>query len=144
MAAGKVTGIEAGLYRYLPAQHALQQRAAGDLRTELARAALGQSWMSKAPATIAFGAVEARTTRKYGSRGIAYVRIELGHAAQNVFLQAHALGLGAAVVGAFDDARVASILELPGDERPLYLMPVGRPARAARSRATARSAPRPA
>lgn len=125
--AGNVTGLNAGMYRYDPAGHVLMPHAAGDRRADLARAALGQSWMQKAPALIAFGAVETRTTRKYGQRGSRYVHIEVGHAAQNVFLQAEALGLGAAVVGAFDDAAVAAVLQMPEGEKPLYLMPVGRP-----------------
>lgn len=125
--AGNVTGLNAGVYRYDPAGHVLAPLAAGDRRADLARAAFGQSWMQKAPALIAFGAVEARTTRKYGQRGIPYVHIEVGHAAQNVFLQAEALGLGAGVVGAFDDAAVAAVLQIPKEEKPLYLMPVGKP-----------------
>lgn len=124
---GNVTGLSAGVYRYSPAGHVLAPLAAGDRRADLARAAFGQSWMQKAPALIAFGAVEARTTRKYGNRGIPYAYIEVGHTAQNVFLQAEALGLGAAVVGAFDDAAVAAVLQMPKEEKPLYLMPVGKP-----------------
>jgi len=124
---GNVTGLSAGMYRYDPAGHGLAPLAAGDRRADLARAALGQSWMQKAPALIAFGAVETRTTRKYGQRGNRYVHIEVGHAAQNVFLQAEALGLGAAVVGAFDEAAVAAVLQMPREEKPLYLMPVGKP-----------------
>lgn len=127
LAAGNVTGLDPGVYRYDPSGHLLTPVAEGDRRAELARAALGQLWMQTAPAVIAFGAVAERTTRKYGSRGIPYVYIEVGHSAQNVFLQAQALGLGAAVVGAFDDARIASILQMPKEERPLYLMPVGKP-----------------
>lgn len=127
LAAGNVTGLDPGVYRYDPSGHLLTPVSEGDRRAELARAALGQLWMQTAPAVIAFGAVEERTTRKYGSRGIPYVYIEVGHSAQNVFLQAQALGLGAAVVGAFDDARIASILQMPKEERPLYLMPVGKP-----------------
>lgn len=128
LAAGNITGLDPGVYRYDPSGHVLTPVSEGDRRAELARAALDQQWMQTAPAVIAFGAVEERTTRKYGRRGIAYVYIEVGHAAQNVFLQAEALGLGAAVVGAFDDARTASILNMPKDARPLYLMPVAKPA----------------
>jgi nitroreductase len=51
--------------------------------------------------------------------------MEAGHAAQNLALQATALGLGSVTVGAFDDAAVARLLRLPSDEAPLYLMPVG-------------------
>ncbi|HBE91199.1 MAG TPA: nitroreductase, partial [Gammaproteobacteria bacterium] len=42
-------------------------------------------------------------------------------------LQAQSLGLGAAVVGAFDDSRIETILNLPAGEQVLYLMPIGRP-----------------
>ena len=48
-----------------------------------------------------------------------------GDAAQNVFLQATALGFGTVVVGAFDDRAVMSLLEHDAGERPLYLMPLG-------------------
>ncbi|MCL5669272.1 MAG: nitroreductase family protein [Gammaproteobacteria bacterium] len=41
-------------------------------------------------------------------------------------MQAVALGLGAAVVGAFDDKMIQQVLQMPEDERALYLMPAGR------------------
>ena len=75
---------------------------------------------------VIFSAIEKKTSWKYGQRGIRYIHIEVGHSAQNVFLQAQSLGLGAAVVGAFDDSRIEKILNLPAGEQVLYLMPVGR------------------
>ena len=111
-----------------PRQHALQLLHAGDRRDRLARAALGQSWVADSAAVLIITAVYERTTRKYGERGKRYVHIEIGHAAQNVLLQAASLGLGAAVVGAFDDAAVANLLDLPVPEQPFYLLPVGWPA----------------
>ena len=81
--------------------------------------------VSAGAAVFAFTVVERRTTRKYGPRGVRYVHIEVGHAAQNLALQATALGLGTVTVGAFDDAVVARLLHLPEGEAPLYLMPVG-------------------
>ena len=67
-----------------------------------------------------------RTTSRYGRRGERYVHMEVGHAAQNLLLQAATLGLGATPVGAFDDAEVSRLLHLPVGETPLYLIPVGR------------------
>lgn len=64
---------------------------------------------------------------KYGERGIRYVHMEAGHAAQNVYLQAVSLGLGTVVVGAFDDGKVKELLG--AQEEPLYIMPVGIPAK---------------
>lgn len=126
--AGNVSSLASGVYRHLPDQSAVGLLAEGDRRRELAAAALGQSWLAEAPLTLVFAARYARTTWKYHRRGIQYVHIEVGHAAQNALLMAVALNLGAAVVGAFHDERVASVLGLNGEETPLYLLPVGHPA----------------
>lgn len=125
LVAGNVTGLPPGIYRYEPERHRLRRVSAGDRRAQVAQAALEQSWIAQAPAIVVFGAIEQRTTRKYGSRGIGYVHIEVGHAAQNLLLQAEALGLGAATVGAFDDGSVAKLIGMGREERPLYLIPVG-------------------
>jgi len=98
----------------------------GDWRAELASAALGQSGVKEGAVSIVFTAIYERTTRRYGDRGIRYVHMEVGHAAQNVYLQAVALGLGTVVIGAFRDDQVREILRLPQNEQPLYIMPVGR------------------
>lgn len=127
LAAGNVQNLDPGIYKYVSAGHKLKKIMAGDQRRELAAAALGQDCVANAAAVLVFTAVERRTTRKYGSRGVRYMHIEVGHAAQNVFLQATALGLGAVVVGAFDDDRLRETLKLPEGEAPLYLMPLGRP-----------------
>jgi SagB-type dehydrogenase family enzyme len=67
-----------------------------------------------------------RSTKKYGDRGIRYAHIEVGHAAQNVYLQAETLGLGTVMVGAFTDASVRRLLHMEDEEQPLAIMPLGR------------------
>jgi len=74
---------------------------------------------------IVIAAAYERVTSKYGQRGMRYTDMEAGHAAQNVALQAVALGLDSVPVGAFDDDAVAKLLALPKDTRPLYVLPVG-------------------
>lgn len=125
LVAGAVTGLTPGIYRYVPQENSVASIQQGDRRTALAVAALGQSWLADAALTLVFAADYERTTRKYGRRGIQYVHIEVGHAAQNTLLTAVALNLGAAVVGAFDDKRVAQVVGLSKEETPLYLLPVG-------------------
>ena len=115
-----------GVYHYHPDGHRLQQTESGDQRHMLARAALAQPWVKAAAAVVVVTAVYDRTTRKYGERGIRYVHMEVGHAAQNLFLQAEALGLATVVVGAFEDDAVATVLKLPTDVQPLMLLPVAR------------------
>lgn len=126
LVAGNVRDVDPGIYRYSVSQHTLLRSVSGDLRAACASAALDQEWIAGAAAVTVIVAAMQRTTRKYGSRGVRYVHIEVGHAAQNLFLQAVALGLDAAVVGAFDDDRLGALLGLPAGEEPLYLMPVGR------------------
>ena len=82
--------------------------------------------MSDAPAVIVFTADFARTTKKYGNRGRRYVDMEVGHAAENVFLQAEAPSLATVPVGAFDDEKAAGVLRIPGELQVLLMMPVGR------------------
>jgi SagB-type dehydrogenase family enzyme len=123
--AGRIDGLSAGVYHYQPDGHQLLAILRGDRRNDLSQAALGQSWIADAAAVVVFAAVYERTARKYGERAARYIHMETGHAAQNLFLQAGALGLDTVVVGAFDDDAVAALLELPSDTRPLLLMPVG-------------------
>lgn len=123
---GRVEGLEAGTYHYDPKRHRLEKIGSKDKRKAVSRAALFQSCVKEAAAVMVFGAVYDRTTRKYGRRGLRYVHMEVGHAAQNVFLQAEALGLGTVMVGAFSDTAVATTLHLPAKVKPLALMPLGR------------------
>jgi len=114
-----------GFFHYLPGKHSLARLTDQDLRGRLAAAAWGQEFIAAAPVTLVFAAEFSRTTGRYGQRGIRYVYMEAGHAAQNVHLQAEALGLGSVAVGAFDDASVSKVLELPSHFEPLYMVPVG-------------------
>ncbi|MFH0847642.1 MAG: SagB/ThcOx family dehydrogenase [Chloroflexota bacterium] len=123
---GKVTGLDAGVYRYEPEGHQLAKVLSGDLRAALARAALGQDSVGDGTVSFVFTAVYGRTTGKYGERGERYVHMEAGHAAENLLLEAVALGLGAVPIGAFYDDEVAKLLNLGAEEVPLYIIPVGR------------------
>jgi len=112
---------------YHPREHALSTRLSGDHRPAVRRAALDQSAIGEAPACLVITAVVDRSARKYGRRAERYCFIEAGHVAQNILLQATALGLGGVPIGAFDDQGVARVLKLPEGERVLYLLPVGHP-----------------
>ena len=93
---------------------------------QLSAAALNQSCLSEAPVSIIFTAIYERTTAKYGERGIRYVHMEAGHASQNVYLQAAAMNLSTVAIGAFHQQKVQRVLDLPENEQPLYIMPIGK------------------
>ena len=117
--------IRDGLFQYLPDKHSLEKLTDQDLRAELTLAAWGQKFIADAPLTLVFTAQFSRTTGRYGQRGIRYVYMEAGHAAQNVHLQAEALGLGSVAVGGFDDTSISKVLSLPDNLEPLYMVVVG-------------------
>jgi SagB-type dehydrogenase family enzyme len=146
LVAGSVDGIERGLYNYIPAEHTLRRinrtnqqpgeefqpneasQPGEDIRPALYIACRNQGMILQAPATLLYTIIYSRVTARYGDRGIhRYVPMDIGHSAQNVYLQAEAMGLGTCAVGAFDDARVKEVIGLPDDEEPLYLLPIGVP-----------------
>jgi SagB-type dehydrogenase family enzyme len=126
LAVGDVEGLTDGIYRYRPRHEELVQVMADDRRRALASAAMGQRWVQENAAVLAIVAVYKRTTTKYGERGVRYVNLEAGHAAQNVYLQATALGLATVLVGAFEERQLAAFLGLPAHHQPIALMPLGR------------------
>lgn len=129
LAVGNVETLSAGVYHYLPERHRLEVVSDGDFRLRLADAAVNQEWVSRAAMVVVIAAVFDRTAARYGKRAERYAHMEAGHAAQNLLLQATALGLGATPVGAFSDTEVSRLLHLPAGEMPLYLIPIGKPAR---------------
>jgi SagB-type dehydrogenase family enzyme len=124
--AGNVTHLPAGVYQYNPQDHELILVREGDVRQQLFEAALKQSAVKDGSMVLIISAEYERTTGKYGQRGIRYVHMEVGHASQNVYLQAEALNLGTVFIGAFHDDEVKTILQLSEDVAPLGLMPVGK------------------
>ena len=125
--ANGVEQISEGIYHYNADSHSLMLHHRGDVRFELARAALDQEFIYEAPVDIIICAVYSRTLMYYGNRGKRYVHIEVGHAGQNIYLQATVLGLATVAIGAFSDEQVREVLRLDVQYQPIYIMPVGKP-----------------
>lgn len=124
---GDVEGLEAGVYRYDVSNHSLHLHITGDIRRELTDySSFKQEFIAQVSVDIVICAVYERTTDFYGQRGVRYVHMDTGHAAENIALQAVALGLDTVMVGAFDDDAVSKILRLSSELKPLYIIPVGK------------------
>ena len=126
VAVGNVRDLKTGIYKYNPFKHEIARIKAGDYRRELSHAALDQEWVENGSVCFVITGVYDRTTGKYGSRGIRYVDMEAGHAAQNLLLQATAMDIGCVTVGAFYDNQVRRLLGIGSEEFPLYLIPAGK------------------
>ena len=101
-----------GLYHYVPQNHQVIALVDRDLRQALWEVSIKQDAIREAPAVFVIAAVYARTAGKYGERAERYVHLEAGHSAQNLLLQAVALGLGGVPIGAFYDDQVKDTLGL--------------------------------
>ncbi|MFH1665694.1 MAG: SagB/ThcOx family dehydrogenase [Candidatus Omnitrophota bacterium] len=127
LVAGKVTGLEPGIYRYDWKKHAIKMVRQGDHRKDLEAAARGQRMIGEAPVTIVVTAVFDATAGRYGDRGRRlYVPMDAGHLGQNVSLEAYSLRLGTVMVGAFSEDQVLKVMGNVAGQ-PVYIMPVGRP-----------------
>ncbi len=118
-----------GIFHYLPKDHSLEKINKEDVRKKLSKAALNQEFIANAPVSIIITAIYKRTSIKYGKRAERYVKLEAGHACQNLLLQIVALDLGGVPTGAFEDRKVQEVLSLPKDHEPLYIVPIGYPAK---------------
>ena len=121
-----VEGLGEGVYHYNVESHSLSLQQEGDLRGNLAAAALEEEFIAIAPVDIVVCGIYDRTCRRYGKRGERYVHIEVGHVGENIHLQAEALGLATVAVGAFEDEGVRRVLDVKEEVKPLYIMPLGK------------------
>lgn len=127
LVASRVHDLPAGVYHYRPAGHQMETVAAGDRLPELVSAATRQAWQADAAVVIVFAGVYERAAQRFRDRAERYVPMDVGFAAQNLYLQAAALGLGTTFAGSYQDTALARIVGLPENHRPLGIMPVGRP-----------------
>jgi len=123
-----IENVAEGFYHYLPEFHLLRLHLTGDLRVDLSAASLEQNSIAVAPVSLVICAVYDRTLMRYSVRGERYVFMEVGHAGQNVYLQATAIGLKTVAIGAFHDEEVRQLLHLDAGTRPLYILPLGKAA----------------
>lgn len=119
VAAGRIVGLDAGLYRHDSLAHDLHQVTDDDVRPALCDAALDdQPWLRDAAAVLVVAADMTGIGQHFahqppaGRRGRRYAYIETGAVCQNVHLQGEALGLGLVLVAGFDDDAVARSLRL--------------------------------
>jgi SagB-type dehydrogenase family enzyme len=126
----QVEDLPNGVFHFDPLARELEVISHRAVSSELASLTIGQEMLADANAVLVIAADFARTMWKYGQRGYRYVWLDAGHAAQNVYLLATALGLAVVSVGGFYDQAVGELIGLPDEERAIYLVCAGLPERA--------------
>ena len=129
IAGPNVSGLEEGVYQYEPSNNTLEMFMKGDLRENLSNIADGQPWVKQAPLDILITGNNQKMIDKYPDKelSIRFVALEAGHAGENIYLQAESLGLVTVSLGSFDSNLLNQKFELPNNETPLYIFPIGYP-----------------
>lgn len=124
----RVEGLNPGIYRYLPLDHALvQEKCHGGDTEAIANACRRPELVSGSAVTFIWIAVPDRLLWKFGTRGWRYLFIEAGHLCQNLYLIATALGCGACAIGSYRDDEMNCALGIDGEEQfCIYLASVGK------------------
>lgn len=100
-----------------------------DLKRQISRAALNQTFISEAPLVIVGCIDKSKIYPRYGERGIKLYAIQdVACSITNAMLVAYENGLGTVWIGAFREEEVSEILNLPSYLRPVVILPIGYPA----------------
>ncbi len=124
-----VSGLEEGFYHYVPSNNTLEKLINGDLRADLSSIADDQPWVKQAPVNILITGNYQKMIDKYTDKELCtrFVDLEAGHVGENIYLQSETLGLVTVSLGSFNETQLKQLLQLPGNETPIYIFPVGHP-----------------
>jgi len=125
--AARVRGLPAGVYHYRQAGHVLETVSTGDRLQAITDSATHQAWQADAALAVVFTSDASRLAGRFRDRAERYAPMEVGFAAQNLYLEAAALGLGTTFAGSFQDDAMARLLGLPESLKPMGIMPIGHP-----------------
>jgi SagB-type dehydrogenase family enzyme len=124
---GRVEGVPAGLYRYVPQGHRLERRGGADVRDRLLAGGATQPWIKDS--AVIFALVwNPKGTESMGPRAEPFGMVEVGLAGENLLLEVTSLGLGSTFVGGFDPAKTRQVLGLAEGAQVGAVLPVGKPA----------------
>ena len=127
LSVNNVSGLNPGLYRYLPLDHTLAHLGDRIPPKNIIKGCLDQRFTGECSVTFIWTVIPYRTEWRYGPVSHKIIAIDAGHVCQNLYLACTASGLGTCAIGAYDQDIMDSLLDLDGrDEFVIYIAPVGR------------------
>ncbi len=126
----RITGLEPGIYRYLPLDHALvYEQDIPNLAARVTAACRGQAFAGRAAVTFIWTAVMARTEWRYAEASYKVIALDAGHLCQNLYLACAAIGAGTCAIAAYNQDLADELVAVDGSEElTVYISPVGKPA----------------
>jgi SagB-type dehydrogenase family enzyme len=123
-----VSGLDKGIYRYLPIEHQLLfEFSEKQMEQKLVAAALGQVFIGQAPVVFIWSAIPYRMEWRYGMASHKVIALDAGHVCQNLYLACEAIHAGTCSIAAYHQQLADQLLRLDGrDEFVIYMAPVGK------------------
>lgn len=123
----KVSGLEAGVYHYLPMEHKLEYYGpVEDLERVISESLCGQVWAAKANVVFYWSMVPYRAEWRYGIYAHRVALMDIGHVGQALYTACAGLGLGCCGIGSFSHDKCCALFQLDGEEEYIvYTTPVG-------------------
>jgi SagB-type dehydrogenase family enzyme len=123
-----VTGLEMGIYRYLPIEHQLLVISRNEnLSDDIVTATFYQSFIGKAPVTFIWATIPYRMEWRYHIAAHKVIAIDAGHVCQNLYLSSAAIGAGTCAIGAYHQELMDKLIGVDGDnEFTIYLAVIGK------------------
>ena len=114
----RVEGLEPGLYRFLPLEHALLLvDPAAERLGAVADGFKAGAMVRNSAVTFIWTAELQRMEYMFGARAWRYLFLDAGHVCQNLYLAAQTRQIGVCAVGAFYDDKLNAALALDGTQR---------------------------
>ena len=123
----RVTGLEPGLYRYLPLQNKLCLLSTDSKLVSKAHEANYEQYVENSAVTFIWTAIPYRTEWRYSILSPKIIAQDSGHLCQNLYLACEAIGAGTCAVGAYDQEKMDKVLGVDGKEEfTIYVAPAGK------------------
>ena len=128
LAVFRVTGLEPGLYRYLPFEHKLCfLRHEEALAEKVIAGCDGQDFAGACAVTFIWTCIPYRTEWRYAMVAAKIIAQDSGHLCQNLYLASESIGAGTCAIGAYNQAKMDALLGVDGQkEFTIYVAPVGK------------------
>ncbi len=123
-----VSGLENGIYRYLPIEHSLIfEHSVESLPERLIAGTSNQVFTGKAAVNFIWTVIPYRMEWRYDFAAHKVIAIDAGHVCQNLYLACEAISCGTCAIAAYDQEQMDTLLKVDGvDEFTIYLAPVGK------------------
>jgi SagB-type dehydrogenase family enzyme len=128
LAISRVEGVQSGIYRYLPLNHALVfEKNVDKLAAHLIAATRGQNFTGQSAVTFIWTVVPERTEWRYAEASYKVIALDAGHVCQNLYLACEAINAGTCAIAAYNQELVDELLGIePREEFCIYIAPVGK------------------